>query len=704
MRPRARLISLIGDELISDEPVAVVELVKNAYDADASKVDVSFQGEDSGNVHTVVIEDDGVGMTLNDVLEGWFEPGTIMKKRHERSPGGRLYQGAKGIGRFAAARLAESLFLETKKPGEPEGVSVLLEWGKFDDDSFLDDIEIHYETVPLPDLKHGTRLSLADLREPGHWTEEAFRTLHTRLSRLISPFQSAAGESEIPDFEIDLQIPGYPSLTGRVQPHELTSKPRYRLSGRISADGTFSGTVEVKGKKRKNRKSIGPTRLGSEGEQVRCGAFEVEIRAWDRDRPGLAPYMIQFDQTLTGIRRILDEYCGVSVYRDGFRVHPYGEQGNDWLSLDTRSRQNPTRCLANNQIIASVRISRGDNPGLKDRTTREGMVHNEDYHALTDWFRRVLALLENERYRVRPREETKSQTASTLYEPFDMSDVVEHVDEELGKGHPVSRLVKQKDEDIQGGIKRLQEHYSRVLLAAGLGQLVDVVIHEIGAPLGRATREVAYLRKQLTQKLDSAALDKLLGAGASEKLEETFTRIRAWLEQISAMRERLVPKAAGRRSRSTNFSVQEEIEDNLALYDNLLAKQKISPVVRASAEPLMVHMPRSALGQVVANLLDNSVYWVTQHHGERKGGEIEIQLTRLKHGFRIRVSDDGPGVAEEDQEFIFDQEFSRKPNGMGLGLFVARQVIEPYGRLLYDDDGKLPGACFEASFEKGVGL
>lgn len=107
MRPRARLIALIGDELISDEPVAVVELVKNAYDADASKVRVAFKGENLLDPDTLVVQDDGHGMELQTVLAGWFEPGTIHKKQGQRSPGGRLFQGAKGIGRFAAARLAE---------------------------------------------------------------------------------------------------------------------------------------------------------------------------------------------------------------------------------------------------------------------------------------------------------------------------------------------------------------------------------------------------------------------------------------------------------------------------------------------------------------------------------------------------------------------------------------------------------------------
>src|SRR5437660_788215 len=95
MRPRARLISLIGDEMVSDERVAVVELVKNAYDADATRIDVTFSG-DGPHPDDLIISDNGCGMNLDAVLGGWFEPGTMTKKESQRSPKGRLYQGAKG--------------------------------------------------------------------------------------------------------------------------------------------------------------------------------------------------------------------------------------------------------------------------------------------------------------------------------------------------------------------------------------------------------------------------------------------------------------------------------------------------------------------------------------------------------------------------------------------------------------------------------
>ncbi len=76
----------------------------------------------------------------------------------------------------------------------------------------------------------------------------------------------------------------------------------------------------------------------------------------------------------------------------------------------------------------------------------------------------------------------------------------------------------------------------------------------------------------------------------------------------------------------------------------------------------------------------------------------------LEKGFKVRFCDDGPGIPERDRERIFEQYFTTKPNGMGLGLYIARQVIEPYGKLIYRDDCKLSGACFEAVFERKVGL
>lgn len=686
MRPRARLISLIGEELISDEAVAVVELVKNAYDADANKVEVKFEGDNPLRPESLIVADNGIGMTLDTVLSGWFEPGTITKRKNSMSPGGRLYQGAKGVGRFAAARLASGLFLETKCQDAKDGVTVLLEWGKFDENSYLDEVEIQYEVRPLPEIKHGTTLTLLGLRAKKDWDNEDFNELHNRLSRLISPFK------KVKDFSIVLTIPGFPELTGEVSPHDLIQKPPYRLNGTLDSEGMFSGEMIINGKKIKTFENH---QLGDKGESVGCGGFSIELRAWDRDRDGLAPLMLKYNLALKEIRDLLDQYCGLSIYRDGFRVHPYGAPGNDWVQLDNRSRQNPTSRLANNQIVAAISCSRESNPELIDRTTREGLVHNGAYDQLKIWVVRILALLEEERYKARPREENKADEISTLFEAFDLAPVVEEADRQLGKQHPVAKMVRKSGDQIREGVKRLQEHYSRLLMTAGVGQLVDLVIHEIGSPVGRANREVAHLEKMIQKQISGDHL---------KEAQESITSIKSWLEQIVSLRARLDPKTAGKRGRATTFSVQEEILGNLLLFENLLSKQRVKPELHMPKNPLVVKMTRSALGQILANLLDNSVYWLTRHHGDGKGGKIDITLKVLDSGFSILFCDDGSGIEESNRERIFDPYFSTKENGMGLGLYVARQVIEHYGKLIYHDDGKLSGACFEARFEKQVGL
>lgn len=689
MRPRARLISLIGDELISDEPVAIVELVKNSYDADATKVEIVFEGKDPFRPDRIIVRDNGIGMDLDTVLGCWFEPGTISKRKDQRSPGGRLYLGAKGIGRFAAARLAESLILETRKNKSKDEVFVIINWGVFNDpkvDRYLDEIELDYEVRKTDGSSHGTILTLETLRKKV-WKEADFEHLRARLTRLISPFR------EVSDFSIVLNIPGFPQHSGVVEPPELILQPRYLLEGKLNSNGTFTGEIKLDGK---SQKSFSSHRIGHENTKLSCGPFDIEVRAWDRDREGLDPLKNTLSMGIREIRNTLNNYCGVSIYRDGFRIHPYGEQGNDWLNLDNRSRQNPATNLANNQIIAAIRISRENNPNLRDRSTREGMVLNEEYYALEKWFKNILHLLEEERYRVRPRRKEEDRI-EPLFESLDISPAAKTARKELGKDHPVSVLISETEKQVHAGIERIQEVFSRLLMASGLGQMIDIVIHEIGSPLGKINRQITVIERDMEKHCDPERRELF-----SPKIET----IKAWLEQIHNLRGRLDPQTPAKRGRATTFNVHEEIEDNFNLYQALLEKQKIKWTIHPRNKPVAVKMSRAGLGQIIANLIDNSIYWIMDEKGSGNGGEIDVRIEKLEHGFQILYSDDGPGVPDEDQSRIFEPYFSTKRggSGMGLGLYICRLIVEPYGKIVYRDDiGKLAGACFEISFERRVG-
>ena len=682
MRPRARLINLIGEELISDEPVALVELVKNAYDADARNVEIRFEGADLERPSRIIIADDGTGMDVETVLGAWLEPGTTSKKRVDRSPGGRLYQGAKGIGRFAAARLGDSLLLETRRAGQEDTVLVLLYWGKFTDDDYLDDIEVEYETIKSNQFAPGTRLTIEGLKS-GSWEDTNYEQLHARLSRLISPFD------DIDDFDILLDVPGNEDISGLVEPPDFLLKPKYQLKGNLESNGRFVGEIEVDGKRSKIDRQIGP-----KNELPECGQFVVEIRAWDRDREGLQPIASREDLAISQVRKILDIYSGVSIYRDGFRIHPYGERGDDWLNLDLRSRQNPVRNLANNQIIAAIRISRDENPDLRDRSTREGMVKNSAHQGLENWFKRVLTILEEERYKVRPRKEIASRS-DPLFEPFDFSQTIQEARQTLGTKHPVTQLIEETEKQVTLGVEQVQEVFSRLLMSAGLGHMVDIVIHEIGAPLGKINRQLIILERQLS---------KIVEEDDRKKIEPSFAGIKGWLEQIHHLRQRLDPQTPGKRGRAVSFNVADEIRLTFELYQSLIDKQGIKVEIVEPKTPIKARMSKAVIAQVLANLVDNGLYWITHRHGSTNGGEICVTLQKLEHGFSVRVTDDGPGISVDNREMIFEPYYSTKPNGIGLGLYIARLLIEPYGKLLYKDGKKLGGACFEARFEKGVGL
>jgi signal transduction histidine kinase len=471
----------------------------------------------------------------------------------------------------------------------------------------------------------------------------------------------------------------------------LLAHPRYQLYGAVDNEGFFDGVLRYDNAIKKRFKHHG---LGGAGESPLCGAFTTEIRVWDRDRDGLDPLALQLGQSVTEVRRTLNDYCGVSIYRDGFRVHPYGQRGNDWLNLDNRSRQNPVLRLANNQIVAAIKISRDTNRELRDRSTREGLVMNESYNALVSWFKEVLKEIEAYRYDVRPREQ-KDTTKEPLFEAFDIRDTVSQARTALGPDHQVAALITQMERQVNEGVERVQEVFSRLLMSAGLGQMVDIVIHEIGAPIGKINRQIEVLERRVIASKDQKFV---------ETVAPMITSINGWLEQVHNLRDRLNPQTAGRRGRASRFNVQDEVEDTFRLYGALLEGQDITWTIEHPSDPLQVFMARAALGQVLANLVDNAIFWLIRGKGSGKGGTIEAKIERFDHGFTVTVSDDGPGVTEEDRSRIFEPYFTRKPNGIGLGLYIARLVIEPYGRLLYKEVGVLGGATFEAEFDHGVGL
>src|SRR5438105_5060507 len=357
-QPRARLLKLIGAELISDEVVAVTELVKNAHDADATSVTIRFiSTAEQGRIEVI---DDGLGMDRQTLLTGWMEPAGSTKLAASRrvTAKGRRVLGEKGLGRFAADKLGRKLELLSRRKGAAAEIHAVFDWDLFDSDThMLSDIESRWEIRPAREIRsHGTLLRIDCLR--AEWTERMFRRLSTRLARLRCPFEDRA------DFTIRIESDAFPDYSGELASGFLDRAP-YHI------DATFDGTDAV-------RVSLGggPSavhRWNGPGP-LTCGPVRARLYAFDLETESLSKIGPRAEA-----RAWLREWSGVSVYRDGFRVWPYGEPHDDWLRLDQRRVNNPVVRLSNNQVVGYVEITQDGNPELRDQTNREGIVHTQAF-------------------------------------------------------------------------------------------------------------------------------------------------------------------------------------------------------------------------------------------------------------------------------------------------------------------------------------
>jgi hypothetical protein len=397
LRPRARLIRTIGAELISSEVVAILELVRNSYDADATLVQLVFRKPYTDDAELEIV-DDGHGMSRDILLGPWLEPATAFKTggsndpmAGDRSPVGRRRLGSKGVGRFATQRLGRHLLVRTAQRG-PSELRAEFDWIALDRaDAFLDQLRVPWRevrTTPRERWK-GTSLLIRDLREI--WTGDRFDRLRLALSRLLGP-----GLGADPPFRIDLVIN---DVHERIEPALEALTPMYSVAGEVRSSGlAVMRYTDLSGVSEQWERSVQWPPVG-----VACGPFSFEVKAWDLDKPALIPFLQKtgIAHGLRDFRKLIREHSGVSLYRDGFRILPYGEPDNDWLRLDRRRVNNPTVRLSNNQILGWVKVSAERNPLLQDQTNREGLVNNEAYVHLQHVVVELLTHLEHRRFHAR---------------------------------------------------------------------------------------------------------------------------------------------------------------------------------------------------------------------------------------------------------------------------------------------------------------
>ena len=697
-RPKARLIKTIGEELISSDNVAVVELVKNSYDANSPIVTITFLGnvkqKKQGRIiqnylskegASIEIYDQGSGMSFETVKSAWMEPATDFKKKNTNK--NRKFTGEKGIGRFASAKLSSTLELITKQEGGKELV-VTFNWEDFDKDDYLENIHIHWEEREPQEFKKensGTLLRLKNLNTD--WDTEKIRTLRTELSRLLNPIVP------VEDFLIEVAIPDElnkdVNLNGIIERTELLNKPNYYIKGTITKEGDPKDFIYFSKEKGKEEQLFIETNKFIQSSMLKApimGEFSFEFRVWNRDRDNLRNLGREVDFKYGEVKKILDEQSGISIYRDGFRVLPYGTPNNDWVRLDIRRVNNPTLRLSNNQIVGYILISTEENPLLKDQSNREGIVEGEAFDDLKEYIKLILNEVEQRRYQERERFQTSDPNADkNLFEKASLDTIIKTAKEKVPEQKELIETLERKNIELEDVITNAQEIISRYRRLSILGQLIDTIIHDGRGYLSKIDGRCYLILEELKEEL----LNKT-------EIEDNTNKIQKIRKDFSKLFERIEPFGGKRRGKFTNIVIEELIKDQFLLYNREISNLKIQYSISESNHTMKID--KADFGIIFMNLIQNSIYWLANSDKARK---IEVEVSDSSESIDIVFSDNGPGIKEGTEQSIFKPYFSTKPDGVGLGLTIVGELVSEYkGKLMLIDNGPLEGATFKIMFKK----
>ncbi len=677
IRPAGRHLITIGEDLIQDKCAAILELVKNSYDADSPDVKICFHVSESHDRLTIVVEDHGHGMTFEDVTDKWMVPSTDDKVKRRKSPSGRIMQGRKGIGRYAANILGNNLLLESVDQNSNK-TTLFIEWQQFTNSKYLDEVEILIDSKKTSDAS-GTKLTIeSSVEDIEEWNKQ-INKLRFELKKLIPPDVPVEAKSEFKIFLVldNLLLEQEDIITEEIMPYPILDFFDYRITGQINENG--NGRLQYINQKARNTLleeipvSLGPTN---------CGTLLIDIRVYDRDKESIEQLIARglkddsSGQYLKNLetRQLLNSLNGIGVYRNGFRIRPLGDSDFDWLKLNEQRVQNPSLKIGSNQVIGYVHIESEEKSGLEETSARDGLKDNLAYDKLKEITCYVISKLEERRFMYR-RNAGLSKPAikvekelEKLYDYSVLQRSISSVLKKSGLSDPTIDEIGQiinKEQNAKNAI--VEDIKTTVAIYQGqatLGRIINVILHEGRRPLNYFRNQIPnlnYYGKTFKESETNEHLDKILNlTGGIEENASVFVNLFS----------RLDPLAAKKRETRSDFNLYQSINIVSHVFENELKLNSIELNITGN-QSLILNGWRQDMYTIFTNLVDNSIFWMVQAESSTK--KILISIQNEGSSWYIDYKDSGPGIEPEllGSGVIFEPEFTTKPKGMGTGLGLA---------------------------------
>lgn len=671
-RSRARLLQQLGDQLIRNEQIALVELVKNAYDADAESVRVLMTDINDRAKGKIVIEDDGIGMDRDLIENVWLEIGSDFKEKQleekrTTTKFKRLPIGEKGIGRFGVHKLGNRIRMTTRRENCKETI-LDIDWNRIKDVRYLEELPIDLVEHEKPSVflgkRTGTRIEILDLRTS--WEKSTLIETCHAINSLQSPFEGNE------TFKIELQV-----LIEGQRPEYLEDVESWES---IKRHALYHAAIEIDGNRiekfrydflplpgmdkmkpvsitEKDEKRIGSLKLDDNVDlsNFKIGKIRFEAYVFSREVAILKLGTI-LPKTVKGY---LDEHCGVRVFCDGMRVYDYGEPGNDWLELDIKRVNNPGEKISNNLIIGAVHLDRSTSLDLIEKTNREGFVENPAYQAFKGAVECAVDRLACQI--IMKRTDIRRLYGSTKINEPVLADIAE-----LKKY--AEKNIKEKDvrKKVSIYLKRIADEYSNVnkvlLQSAGAGLTMSVVVHEV-------------------DKLIKSLKVGLQKEKVSEDILVLVKNLALLIQGYSSLISRSPIK-----EESLNSLIEKSLD--ICRFRFLAHKIKIIEDFRgADGFDSTILCSRNFFMSAFVNILDNSIWWLGCD-GDSNDKKIFVTVSsKLKGYTTVIIADNGPGI-KLPTEKITEPFVSGKPGGTGLGLHITKEIMAMHeGLLIFPEEG-----------------
>lgn len=789
----AKAARLIGRENIADVDGALIELIKNSYDADASCVYVDFympfpDVPDKAEVthfaeylsekelrfvrecyeikgttwikkqnlpdklqnelkdilfahNKIIVADNGTGMTEDVVRSAWMYIGTSNKENNILSAKGRVKTGAKGIGRFALDKLSVKSIMYTKSTDSAETVRWDMDWEQFADATLISDVKADLETeyteyksivkgimgednalLDEHDWSTGTVIILSPIREA--WSERLFRKVNTNL-KSINPIGSAdrfevivrnvllpkfsfktekvAIDKEDYDYRICAEYDGDELLKIRLLRNEIDLSVKKVTVGKYgSATTKLTDEFWSREKLRKQhyRKSDYAKELLIEKrvtdilpsdrlEKIqKVGPFTAEmyfLRNANND------YAIMKKVAVRKRKRLLEQFSGIKLYRDDFKVRPYGDDGAmyDWLEMGARAQKSPASVahptgswrVQPYQMIGLVKIGRETNPNLEDMANREGLALTDTYYIFISLLQECLKEFEFDRQYIY-REYTK--WIKSIED--ELSDYAEKIKEEAIRReteHEKNTDSGFTQDEMFGTVYKLMQETEQALnskqmlqILSASGILMNTFFHEFNAINTQFHVQASQIRSRVNYILKGKEYEGLPAYNPYNRidsLEKNDMLIAAFLDVIMEGLKKDSLKAQ-------EISLEKMITTILEKWEIILAKKHISVSVELLGEEPedTVSIALVDMYIILNNFILNAAWFLEQTHNPERKVAFEIESTTDR--VVLTMENNGPPLADmfrDNPDKIFEiGETSKKGKGTGLGLWIVRETVE----------------------------